>query len=191
MKKEIIDKILAEKRILTTLDIKKLMQIESDNTLYKFVERLNKSGIIKRIAKGLYHSRMYEPEKLEIANLLYQPSYISFESALNFYGILIQTPFVVTSATLNKTKNIQTNYGEFHYTKITQKRYFGYVKHGKFLIATPEKALLDEFYLMSKGMRHVSIEELDFSGINKKLLFNYVKKMQYNPLIKLIEEAGF
>lgn len=190
MKKNIIEKLLKEKHILTVLDIKKILDIKQDNTLYKSLERFAKKGILKRVARGVYCSSLYTPEKFEIATTLYQPSYISFESALNFYGILIQTPFIVTSATLKKTKHIKTSYGEFQYTHIDEEKFFGYEKIRNFLIATPEKSLIDELYLVSKGFRKISIEELELKTINIKLLKRYAKKMHYEPIWKILQKVG-
>ena len=48
MKKDIIEKLLKEKHILTALDIKKILDIKQDNTLYKSLERFVKKGILNR-----------------------------------------------------------------------------------------------------------------------------------------------
>ncbi len=190
MRKDIIEKLLKEKRILTALDIKKILGIDRDNTLYKTLERLTKQGILKRIAKGVYCSLLYEPEKFEIANVLYQPSYISFESALNFYGILVQTPFIITSATVKRTHFVETPYGEFQYIHLSKERFFGYEKIENFVIATPEKSLIDELYLVSKGLRKISPEELELSTIRIQLLKKYAEKMRYKPLWKILRKIG-
>ena len=44
-----------------------------------------------------------------------------------------------------------------------------YIKKNDVLIATPEKALFDQFYLASKGIKSVNIDEYDLKNINKKL----------------------
>ena len=63
------------------------------------ITRLCKKEIILRLSKGVF----VLPENIEkipeIANQLYFPSYLSFESALSRYGIISQIPYTITFAT--------------------------------------------------------------------------------------------
>ena len=49
----------------------------------------------------------------------------------------------------------------FRYSKIAGNLYFGFKKENGFFIATPEKALVDAFYLMSYGRYALDIAALD------------------------------
>ncbi len=59
----------------------------------------------------------------------------------------------------------------------TRKEYLRYIKDTDFLIAQPEKALLDMFYLCLKGLRKLPTEELDLSRINIRTFRLYAEKI--------------
>ena len=60
-------------------------------------------------------------EEAEIANRLYQPSYLSFEYALAFYNLLPEMPYGVTSATTKPTRNFIINGLGFNYLTIKKR----------------------------------------------------------------------
>lgn len=171
-----------ERPLFTIGDLKKLLKIEKDNTLYKTVEGLIKGKVLICLSKGKYLYRNAKPHDFEIANFLYSPSYISFESALNFYNILIQVPYSITSTTPLRNKVVSFNDKEYFYTHVDSKVYFGYKRESTFLIATPEKALIDLMYLTSKGLKRIDIKELDLSQIDKKE-FHFILEKISNKLL--------
>lgn len=93
-----------------------------------------------------------------LANSIYQPSYISAEWALQYYGLLTDRVYSITSVTTKKNAYFETPLGTFAYDHLNRKRYpVGYlIKVSKdsssFLIARPEKALLDYFNLRLKDV---------------------------------------
>jgi predicted transcriptional regulator of viral defense system len=189
MKKiEIIKKFKEAKiKILKTDDLGKLLNISNENTLNKIVERLIKEGILERITKGIFIFSLSPPDDFEIANFLSSPSYISLESALNFYGILIQTPYQITSVTLQKGGRR----AKFEYLHVSPQYFFGYEKNNHFLIATKEKALLDEIYFASKGIRKFDFSELELDQIDKRKFKALALRVSYKPTIKLAHKLGF
>ena len=79
-------------------------------------------------------------------------AYLSFISALHLYGIIEQIPQVVTLASTSHTKIIRTKIATFSIHRITPLFFDGfnwYKGTGSFLIAEPEKALIDTLYLSS------------------------------------------
>ena len=94
-------------------------------------------------------------DELELAGQLYSPSYVSLETALNYYGVIPDIPIAVRSVTPITTKKIKTGLGDFYYLKIDSKLFFGF-SQTPFAIAYKEKALLDYFYL--RRIRKVSRE---------------------------------
>src|SRR3990167_2822579 len=57
-----------------------------------------------KLRNGLYALRTEPPHELEIANRLYEPSYVSFEYALAHHGVIPETVYTVTSATTKITR---------------------------------------------------------------------------------------
>jgi len=175
---------LEEKRLkfVTEAEFARLFKIENQNTLNKTLQRLNKNGILIRVIKGKYVLASADYGDFELANFLVQPSYVSFESALSFYGVLPQFTYTLTSATIKRTKKIFFS-KEYEYTHLNRNLFWGYVKNKDFLIATPEKAFLDTLYISSKGIRRVDLDELDISSLDKKVLRDYLRKMD-KPFLK-------
>ncbi len=183
-------KILYAKKVslFSINDAKKVFNIEKDNTLYKLLQRLEKKDIIKRIENGKYLFSFIEVSDFEIANFLTSPSYISLESALSFYGILSQFPYTITSITSKKSKRVIYEDKEYEFMHIRSKYLYGFFKKNNFLIASPEKALIDELYFMARKLRIISLEELDLTNINKKYLKDISKKYDYIPLKRLVDK---
>lgn len=183
-------KILHQKKVtfFDVTDASKIFETKKVKTLYELLQRLEKEGVIQRIIKGRYHFSLREYNDFELANFLVNPSYISLESALSFYGILSQFPYTVTSITPLKPRRITYQEKEYEFSHLESKYFFGFVKKDNFLIAKPEKALLDELYFMAKKLRRVHVTDLNFEPIDRKKFEELYKKYKFIPLRKLVEK---
>ena len=117
------------------------------------ISSLLKKREIVRIRRGLY--TFTEPLRREmlsagaLANQIYSPSYVSEDYALSFYGMIPETPAVVTSVAMGRSRRFTTEFGVFSYRYCRSRAYpVGVTTAGegqnRFLIATPEKALFDK-----------------------------------------------
>ena len=107
-------------------------------------------------------------EKFLHANLGQVPSYISLTTALEYYDVTTQVlRNFFESVAVKRTKEINLNGSVFRYTKVTNDLYFGFKKEKSFFIASPEKALLDAFYLMSYGRYSLDTSALDETKFNR------------------------
>ncbi|MGK5083355.1 hypothetical protein WDW37_08605 [Bdellovibrionota bacterium FG-1] len=129
---------------------------------------LTRKGYLELVCRGHYlnlKSQTFKQTPLEcIANALYFPSYISAEWALQHYGLLTDRVYTVTSVTPRKTKDFETSLGHFQFQHLHKHRYaFGYTIHPEFdfLIARPEKALLDYLNLRDHEMHWPSSREME------------------------------
>lgn len=177
----------------TLKTLRDILEIKKESTLFSVIKRLLKSEILIKLEKDKYLLKGEKINDFALANFIYQPSYISFESALNFYGILSQFPYEITSATTKKTAKKIFQGRIFVYTKIKKELFFGYEKKENFIIAVPEKALLDQLYLSSKGFKRINLDEYDLEDLNISRLKNYLKKYpetrQFKNAINLLKEA--
>ena len=130
-----------------------------------------KSGEIVRIRRGLY-VKGGDYDKKSLANMIYGPSYISFEYALSWYGLIPERVEIVTSAVYNKNKDREYNtpVGRFGYYYINPTVYpYSIVREvidkEPFLIATKEKALCDTLYKIKKTCRDHDVEALLFDDL--------------------------
>ncbi|PIP53055.1 hypothetical protein COX08_03075 [Candidatus Beckwithbacteria bacterium CG23_combo_of_CG06-09_8_20_14_all_34_8] len=159
-----------------------------------FIETQTKSGLLlTRLKKGLYTLKTDPPSEEEIANTLYQPSYISFEYALAYYGLLPEMPYTITSATTKPTRNFTLNSLSFLYRSIKNNIYFGYslIKQNdkSFSIADPEKAFLDYFYFVFLGKSTTNDRLITSakSKINPITVKNYLKLFHNSSFTKFIK----
>jgi predicted transcriptional regulator of viral defense system len=136
--------------------------------------RYVKQGILVRVKRNVYVLRNVwkaagREEKFMLANLGQVPSYISLMSALDYYEITTQMQRdFFESAAIKRTKEIAIDGSIFKYVKINSKYYFGFKKEKDFFIATPEKALVDAFYLMSFGRYALDISSLSAEKLDRK-----------------------
>lgn len=93
-----------------------------------------------------------------VANRIYAPSYVSFESALSYYGLIPEAVYTVTSATSLKTHQFTTAIGTFSYRHLKPELMFGYKliqsDGSVYKLALPEKLLLDYLYLNPSLQSH-------------------------------------
>ncbi|HNW83154.1 MAG TPA: hypothetical protein PKG52_09710 [bacterium] len=148
MKYEIFRKNLIAKKIIETSDIYLLFPDFDSRRLCEWQEK----GYIAKIINGFYVFTDVEINELilmRIANVIYSHSYISFETALSYYGLIPEAVYQTTSATTRKTKVFNTLQGSFGYRSISKNLFWGYTINPEngFIIATPEKAILDYLYL--------------------------------------------
>jgi len=135
--------------------------------------RYVKQGLLVRLKKNVYVLRQTwnaagRKQKFLLANLGQVPSYLSLMTALDYYEVTtqLQRDFF-ESVALKRTKEIHLDGTVFRYAKVTSTLYFGFKKHNGFFMATPEKALLDAFYLMSYGRYSLDISSLDATRLDR------------------------
>ena len=117
------------------------------------VHRMIKEGKLLPLTKGVYETNRHA-EPFALARAILSPSYISFESALSYHGLIPERVYSVTSASLckNKNKEYRNVFATFTYSDIPERVFplgvtlvslnDGYSYH----IASKEKALCDKLY---------------------------------------------
>jgi predicted transcriptional regulator of viral defense system len=124
--------------------------------LSNHLNRWHKRGLLIKLRRGCYmfneSDRKTTPSRAYLANQLYRPSYVSLEYALSFYDLIPERVADVTSITTKKTKRFRNKLGTFIYQHIKPAALRGYKSSQDgtglaFLIAEPEKAVIDFLYL--------------------------------------------
>ncbi len=116
------------------------------------IANLETEGKLIRLKRGLYVVSPEESQKLLstelIANHIYGPSYVSMESALKYYGLILESVRVLRSITIKRSRVFENSISRFEYINCSENYYSiginqkignGY----SFMIASPEKALCD------------------------------------------------
>ncbi len=153
---------------------------------HDLISRMCKKGELIRLKNGFFviadkikdDRTPYE----QIANVLYGPSYLSYEWALSYYGMIPEGVYVVTSACAVQSKSYTTPLGTFEYSFLSHARYVTGVTQkensaGNFLIATPEKALADLVHSKSKKLnsKELLIDLVEARRIDEEVLKNLDK----------------
>ena len=115
-------------------------------------------------------------------------AYVSFISAFHLHGIIEQIPQEITLASTVHTKKFHTKLGTFSIHRIPPSFFDGfdwYKGEGSFLIAEPEKALIDSLYLSTKKKKQFGyFPELYFpKSFSFKKAASWVKKI-HDPRIR-------
>lgn len=147
-----------------------------------FCSRKVKSGKLLRLRRDLYtlpgrFARLEEKDLFALANLIQTPSYISFVTALSFYGLTTQlAPFIIESANPVRSKTYPVRSVTFRYLFCRSSLYFGFVRRDGVFIAEPEKALLDSLYFLSVGRYTLDRSALDLKNIRWSEIEKWLKK---------------
>lgn len=173
-----------------------------DSTLNTIIQRAIKAKDIIQLKRNYYVVKLYYLEnrsnigyKYFLSNILLEPSYISIDTALQYYGLLSEaTQNYYTSITTKVPRSYSNNCGIFEYKSIKPELFLGYksVKFEiendifSFKIAEASKAIFDYVYYRTLKSK---IEESDLLCILDDLRVNYelLSKIEYKKLIKFFK----
>ena len=169
-------KLLAQldKPFFNIADLEKIMGLKNRPSLYVTLNRLTAAGVLERLHRGVYRLSLRPLDAARVANQLYRPSYLSFESALSRYGILSQVPYAVTFATSRRSKKMNLGGIMIEFRQLRADLFFGYILENGIYLAEPEKALLDELYLVKRGKASISIDELRVEELSREKINKYI-----------------
>lgn len=120
---------------------------------------LRRKGIVKKIKRGNFVLSSDIPDRsFEIATEMFSPCYISFWTALSYYGFTDQQVITVQLISSRQMKGVEDGPVKIETTTFKDKRFYGYRKENGFSIAEEEKALVDSLYMPEKvgGLEELS-----------------------------------
>ena len=168
----------------------------SGKQIYDYqLTRWVKKGYLLKLKNGIYaFNKDYEKIKgEEVAAALYQPSYLSLESALSTYGFIPEMVYAYVSVTAKINRTFDNKFGHFIYRHVKSELFWGYrevkTDAGRYLIAEPEKAVLDYLYLnLSKINSESDFENLRFNEdrlsetLNREKFSRYLQAFEIKKL---------
>lgn len=177
-------------RVFTPREFARVFHATPFQTKY-FLEAYTKQGLFLRLKRGLYALPDALPSEGEIANLLYRPSYLSFEYALAVYHVLPEMVYAITSATTKPTRTFIAADKRFVYLTIKQEAFTGYIPTARdgrtILLAEPEKAFVDYFYFVALGKKPNN-DRLKLATMNLQKIRQYASLYQRPKLDQLIQD---
>lgn len=179
------------KPVVTTDDAVLALGAERSATT-QTLKRLATVGLLKKIRHGLWTTELnLDPLLLPEYLTAPFPSYISFQSALFFHGMISQIPHVIYVASLAQTRTVRTSLGTYSIHRLAPSFFGGYevVKASGVRLATPEKALLDTLYLAparSRLFAHLPEIELP-ERFDRDRIRNWIRRIPLGPRRKSVE----
>ncbi|MCH5284071.1 MAG: type IV toxin-antitoxin system AbiEi family antitoxin domain-containing protein [Akkermansiaceae bacterium] len=143
-----LHQIFGNKPVSTALLRRELTDFQSPRAHLALLVR---RGELTHLRRGLYLCREtgQSISEAQIANELVSPSYISYETALSWLGIIPEHVHTIKSACLGRSRSFENSTGRYTYTQLPFE-YFqlgqsvGYTSDGvAYQIASAEKALCD------------------------------------------------
>ena len=123
---------------------------------YRLISRLKSTGLVAEVEKGKYLLLGLEPERvlsnpLFIGSHLTTPAYVSYWSALHYYGFTEQVPLTTFLATTKRKGPVMFRGFRFRFVTVKPYKYFGYRRERlgdlPALIADEPKAIVDSLDL--------------------------------------------
>jgi len=197
--------------IISTRDI--MLSSRGGQAMRNQLERWKRKGLLTMLRRGMFlmneNDRVIDPSRTYIANQLYNPSYVSLEYALGYYGLIPDRVSDVTSITTKKTMRYSNAAGVFTYQHVMPKAFRAFTAQKdeeglSFLMAEPEKALADYCYLhlalfqkKIRGVFEESIRLQNVDSLRTKKVIEYAAFFENKKLLNvcktlcvLIKEEG-
>jgi len=162
----------AETPFFTTSSLQAIFGASRESTR-TIAARLVKRGVLTRIRRDLYALINRKYSLFSLANALHQPSVVSLESALNYWGLIVQVPQIVFSTALRSYQCDVENTSFVYRRMAPSLMRFGQVKVEDFYIADPEKAFLDSLYMRTKGLVELLPEDVNMGKLDTNILTYY------------------
>jgi len=208
-----IENTLQKMPIVDYATIKSILIKNKYKSINDKISYMKQKGLLYTLKKGLYvYNSPYVKtlvSKEIIANNIYGPSYISYDYALSYHGLIPERVSEITSATTKHAKKFSNKYGIFSFKHIKKELFALGVniletKQGNFMIASAEKALCDKIYT-SKALNirskkamleylidnlRIDVDELDLFDINiVREYINITKSTRIKFLYKVLQEG--
>ena len=194
---------IGAKMIITTAILKEKYH-DYANPLDKIKREVDKGNLI-RLTNGIYETDK-EMDPCLLASSILSPSYLSFDWALSYYGLIPEKVTSVTSATLGKRNNktFENYFGRYEYTDVPAEAFpegLTYLENMGYTVkvATKEKTICDSLckWRVVRNIKELKellfedkrIDEDEFAACDFKLmkrLAGLYAKTNLKVLIKLI-----
>ncbi len=175
-----------------------------DQRRYDLVNRALIAKVLEQLKRGVYlilpPYQKHLPNSFEIAQILYGPSYISFESALSHHGLIPEAVYATTSACIKRSNTIQNGLGIFRYLHVPEENFTLGVdriqdSHSIYLLASPWKALADLCYVQKKRWHNLTelcgdlrIEKEELQSWDPKVLDDLVANYGSSQVRKILSK---
>ena len=162
--------------VFTLSDLRVLLDLESEATLYRAMADLVKKGELFKVKRGLY---AVPDASLEVISSRIEPqSYISTGTVLARHAIIGSIPARrVQAIKKGRPRTYRCPLGVIEHLSISPRLYLGFKNEVGRQVATPEKAFVDVCYFAYKGKAFSFDPDTDVNheDLDQKLIDLYLK----------------
>jgi predicted transcriptional regulator of viral defense system len=143
----------------------------SEPVIRNSLRRYEQKGLVERVSAKLYINHLNQQSSPQnLVNNIRPKSYVSLESALVEKGIINQSPSALTCVGPAHSQSYHSKSANIVYRKISSDLYWGYeekaTRYNRYLIAEPEKAVLDWIYLNRQEGLPTPLDEFQLSFLS-------------------------
>lgn len=153
------------------------------NTLFSLV----KKNMLTRIKRNVYSITEHLNENIfQISTEMVVPSYISFWTALSYYGFTEQQIQTIQLISTKQARDVKFNKYKIQIITFQPREFYGYKKFNGFVIAEKEKALIDSLFQLKRcgGLNeYVKCLNNAWIELDKKRFIRYLKMFNNKSLI--------
>ena len=177
--------------VFSLMELSSLFGENSRIALHGIINKFIDAGMLKRYCREVYTLTDFDSAVLSAK--VRQNSYISLASALAAHRLIgTESPFWVYCVVPTKAAEYAGT-PNISYYKLDNELCFGYEANQRgFLIASPEKAVIDTlyFYLRGKKFYFNVFGDIQYDSLNKDIFFEYLSRYR-NPKFKTFAERCF
>jgi len=176
------------KGVITTSELKTLLQPKSRVEFYRNLKKMEEGEIVQKFCRGIY--TIPNPDLTIVSQRLQPKSYLSFSNALAYHLVIGSIPKkTVYAIKIGKNRGYKNRKSEILFFGIHPNLFFGFETKNGIKMADKEKAFLDTLYFYQKGKKYsfdiysdLTLERLDQKKINK-----YLKKYKNPKFVKFVQ----
>ncbi len=170
-------------KFFSTKDVQEILDIQAESSRV-LCARYVKKGIFLRIKRDLYVFKevflhLEKEDFLKLASLIQSHTYLSFASALSYYRILPGAAHLTESVSFTRSLEKQVGHHTWKYHKLPKNLFFDYRTEKDFVIASPEKALLDLLYLFTLGRYYIDLKRINLEALSFERVLELSGKFPY------------
>ncbi len=167
-------------------------------SIHNTLSNLSRKGHIVRIKRDTYALEDdFFDNTFKIMTEAVKPSYISFWTALSYYGFTEQQVQTIQLVSTKQFDDLKVKNKKVEISTFDPNKFFGYVDIEGMIIAEKEKSLIDSLYMLHKcgGLEeYVKCLKNAFDGLDRERFQTYTIKFNNKTLVSrigfLLDELG-
>lgn len=169
-------------------DLHILLQSNNLATLHNRIDRLIRSGVLRRFCKGIYTVDGFSVEVL--SGTIDPEAYISLGTVLAKHALIGTVPDRrLIAVRPGRNRRYAREDLTIDHFSISKELYFGFTQQNGIRMADPEKAFIDTLYYHMKGRRFSfnPAVDIDVAHLNARRVKKYLSKYRNGRFVRFCE----